>query len=66
MHLLCAVYSRLDFSAELAWEARREFAACLAAGEAALPLARAALLVAAEDDAIGVRCRASAAHTAGT
>lgn len=43
----------MDFSDELAAEARCQFAACLAQGEAAMPLARAALLVAAEDDAIG-------------
>uniref|UniRef100_A0A383VLQ2 Uncharacterized protein n=1 Tax=Tetradesmus obliquus TaxID=3088 RepID=A0A383VLQ2_TETOB len=45
-------YRRTDFSAELAAEARLQFAACLAQGEARLPLARAALLIAAEDDAI--------------
>lgn len=43
----------MDYSAELASEARVEFARCLAAGEANIPLARAALLIAAEDDAIG-------------
>lgn len=45
---------RVDYSVELASEARYEFARCLAAGEASIPLARAALLVAAEDDAIGM------------
>jgi hypothetical protein len=45
---------RLDNSAELAAEARYAFAAGLAKGEAGLQLARQALLIAAEDDAIGV------------
>ncbi|KAF8062088.1 pho-4 [Scenedesmus sp. PABB004] len=45
-------YRRTDFSEELAAQARVGFAACLAAGEARLQLARAALLVAAEDDAV--------------
>lgn len=43
----------MDNSAELAGEARVAFAAGLAAGEAGLQLARQALLIAAEDDAIG-------------
>lgn len=48
-----ARYRRTDYSVELAAEARVAFARCLAAGEAALPLGRAALFIAAEDDAIG-------------
>lgn len=44
---------RVDNSAELAAEARYAFAAGLAVGEAGLCLARQALLIAAEDDAIG-------------
>ncbi len=44
---------RVDNSAELAAEARYAFAAGLAVGEAGLQLARQALLIAAEDDAIG-------------
>lgn len=44
---------RVDNSAELAAEARYAFAAGLAVGEAGMQLARQALLIAAEDDAIG-------------
>lgn len=44
---------RVDNSAELAAEARHNFAAGLAAGEAGMQLAKQALLIAAEDDAIG-------------
>jgi hypothetical protein len=47
-------HRRLDNSAELAAEARYAFAAGLAKGEAGLQLARQALLIAAEDDAIGI------------
>lgn len=54
---------RVDYSAELASEARVEFARCLAAGEANIPLARAALLIAAEDDAIGALLPAGGHHT---
>lgn len=43
----------MDSSTELAAEARHAFAAGLDAGEARLHLARQALLIAAEDDAIG-------------
>jgi hypothetical protein len=46
-------YRRLDDSAELAATARLQFAQGLAAGEAQMQLARQALLIAAEDDAIG-------------
>lgn len=57
LHLCCPhhwpLLCRLDFSVELQEEARLGFASCLAGGEAQLELARAALLVAAEDDAIG-------------
>lgn len=56
MHLpACCVphVPRVDNSAELAAEARYAFAAGLAVGEAGLCLARQALLIAAEDDAIG-------------
>jgi hypothetical protein len=49
--LLC----RLDNSSELASEARYAFAAGLAVGEAGMQLARQALLIAAEDDAIGAQ-----------
>eukprot|EP00775_Hariotina_reticulata_P010072 gene10072-10227_t len=50
-------YRRVDYSAELVAEARLGFASCLAAGEAQIPLAKAALLIAAEDDAIaGFSC----------
>lgn len=51
--MLFLLYFRVDYSRELAREARYEFARCLAAGETSIPLAAAALLIAAEDDAIG-------------
>ena len=44
---------RVDFSEAHAWEARQAFLANVAAGEAALDLADAALQIAAEDDALG-------------
>lgn len=53
MHLAVST-CRLDNSSELAAEARYAFAAGLAVGEAGMQLARQALLIAAEDDAIGM------------
>jgi hypothetical protein len=44
----------VDNSSELAAEARYAFAAGLAVGEAGMQLAKQALLIAAEDDAIGM------------
>ena len=43
---------RVDYSAVHAWEARQAFLRSIAAGEAAVDLAAAALHVAAEDDAL--------------
>jgi hypothetical protein len=62
---MCSLLStcRTDFSQELAAEARLQFAACLAQGEARLPLARAALLIAAEDDAIGEAASSSSSSS---
>lgn len=70
--VLAAVHCqrRLDNSTELAAEARYAFAAGLAKGEAGLQLARQALLIAAEDDAIGMTpaltCLLHVAHVLAT
>jgi hypothetical protein len=50
---------RLDFSQQLAFEARAAFACNIARGEAGMNLAEAALQVAAEDDAIGESLQAA-------